>query len=812
MKRIPALLLLIFSFGHSFAQVNKAPAYPLITHDPYFSIWSFTDELTASPTKHWTGTDHGLLGLINVDGKLYRFMGKEGKIYETVLPAADEGAYNFQYTETIPEAGWMQPGFDARNWKTGAAPFGDNRSLVKTYWYSPDLFAIRTFDLKDIPAGKTFLKLKHDDNVVVFLNGKQVYKHDGWNEKYIFLPMEGLVKGKNTLAVHVKNTAGGTLLDAGFVMEPLKKAGDMLVAIQSSREMTATKTIYGFECGPVHLQVDFLSPLLADDLSLVARPVSYIRFKANSKDGKPHEVKLLFAAATDIAVNEPVQEVMASAYQNGALSILKAGTKEQPVLKKKGDNLRIDWGYFYVAARSGKDVVQFVSTTDAGKDFLTNGTQPTMLKEGKSLSINTILDMGKIGSAPATQLLLLGYDDLFPIQYFGQNLLPWWKENGNTIEKELNAAFTGYSKIAERAAKMDAKIYNDALESGGKALAELCVIGYRQSIAAHKLVKSPEGELLFLSKENFSNGSINTVDVTYPSAPLYLLYNPDLLKGMLNGIFYYSESGKWKKPFAAHDLGTYPIANGQTYGEDMPVEESGNMILLTAAIAKAEGNAEYARKHWKTLSTWAEYLSREGFDPANQLCTDDFAGHLARNANLSLKAITALGAYAQLAGILGEKSVAQKYREMAKTMSQKWMEMADDGDHYALTFSNKNTWSQKYNLIWDKVLSLQLFPEKVYTKEIDFYLTKQQAYGLPLDSRKTYTKSDWIVWTASLTEDAAKMKQLIAPVYKFAQETGSRVPISDWHETTSGKMVGFQARSVVGGYFMPVLKKMLAGK
>jgi len=809
------LFLAVATFAiPSFSQNQKAPAYPLITHDPYFSIWSMTDQLNASPTKHWTGTDHSLTGFLKVDGEIFQFMGADAPTYDQILPAGDEEHYPAKYTEEQPAADWMAEGFDDSTWKSGAAPFGNIDGVSKTRWLSRNIWMRRTFDLKSTELSAPLLKLQYDDDVNVYLNGELIYTAGCCAGKYLLLPMTDkmkslLKKGRNVFAIHVVNTGGGALLDVGIVKKAAPSTEQVIkLAQQKAVKINATQTIYDFTCGKVDLKLTFTSPLIIEDLDLLSRPISYITAEVRANDGKLHQVLLSLGVSTDLATNVNSQEVSAKVYAANGLTILKAGTTEQAILKKKGDDVRIDWGYLYVATQAGKQVHQYIA--EQSKPFLVNATTQ---KTGKKLTLHTLVNLDAVSSKAKTQVLMLGYDDLYSVQYFGQNLRPWWNNSGKeNIEQLLGKAWKEYPTILAKCLKTNQTIRQDAQKAGGEEYATLCELAYRQSISAHKLVKSPSGETLFLSKENFSNGSINTVDVTYPSAPLFLAYQPELLKGMLNGIFYYSESGKWAKPFAAHDLGTYPLANGQTYGEDMPVEESGNMIILTAAICKAEGNVEYAKKHWPTLSVWADYLSKEGFDPATQLCTDDFAGHLARNVNLSAKAIVAMEAYADMAKKIGDLKRYEQFDALCKAYVSQWQSMADDGDHYALTYDKKGTWSQKYNLVWDKVLNLNYFPSAVFEKEIKYYLNKQNEFGLPLDSRANYTKSDWIVWTAVLTNNQQDFAALIRPIVHFASHTPSRVPLSDWHDTKTGKQIGFQARSVVAGYYMKVLEGKFKGR
>ncbi|MBS1873043.1 MAG: DUF4965 domain-containing protein [Acidobacteria bacterium] len=589
---------------------------------------------------------------------------------------------------------------------------------------------------------------------------------------------------------------------------------------QTSVEVLPTRTIYQFAGAGIRLQLTFLTPALPKDLDVQSRPLTYIVWDVSASDGREHDVRTYLDASSELAVNTPDQLTAWSRFRLNGQDVLRIGSRQQPVLEKVGDDLRIDWGYLYLSPDKSDGVSDAaVARPDAMEAFRSNGRlpqsdnlkdQPVARRGGTP--VLAIATQFRVGSVPVSRYQMIAYDDLYSLEYFQRKVRPWWRRNGAGAAEMLTLGQVQYADLAARSKAFDDELMSALRRMGGEEYARLASLAYRQTLAAHKLVADADGTPLYFPKENFSNGCIGTVDVFYPSAPFFLLFNPALLEAQMRPLMDYSRMGRWKFPFAPHDLGTWPHANGQMYGggelnevNQMPVEESGNMLILALALSKAQGNTRFAETYWPIFTKWAEYLKDKGLDPENQLSTDDFAGHLAHNTNLSIKAIEALGAYAKLCDLTGRKSESAAYRKTAEEFARKVLELSADGNHYRLAFDKPGTWSQKYNLVWDRLLGLNLFPPDVARKEIAFYKTMQERFGLPLDNREKYTKLDWILWTATLTESRADFDAFVGPAYRFANESPTRVPLTDWYWTNDAKQRGFQARSVVGGLFIKML-------
>lgn len=800
----------------------RLPSVPLVTVDPYFSLWSQYNHLYDGQTEHWSNhTPKPLTGAVRVDGQVYRFMGVS---YETVLPMADESTWTGQYTMSKPSGTWYEVDYNDSAWSSGKAAFGgndDNYHHIGTKWAdtNSEIWVRRTFDMDEVDENGFYAVIyRHDDTFELYLNGERIANTGyQWNVSGVTLKIDRslLRTGRNVLAAHCINTMGGAYVDFGLYRSSLGEA------VQKSCVVMPTSTYYTFQCGAVDVDLVFTAPQIMWDLDLFSTPINYISYRVRSNDEAAHDVQFYLDTTPQLTVRNTTQTTRTNLETWGALMLLRAGNTAQTPLNH-GDDI-IDWGYLYLAADTLGDKRMIIGTrSEVINEFARTG-QPTselqtyLGKGGEYCAMACVNDLGSVDAKGKTDFAMIGYDDVFSIQYHGTNRKAYWAHNGRVnIKTRFEDFHRDYDSIMALCRGVDARIWDDAYESAGKRYAEICSSVYRQANAAHKLITDTKGNLMFMSKENTSGGFINTLDVTYPSSSIYLIYNTDLIKAMLTPVYEYSTLGKWTKGFANHDLGGYPKANGQTYGGDMPVEESGNVLILTAAIARMDGDMAYVRRYWKLMTKWTDYLVEHGRDPSNQLCTDDFMGTSERNTNLAVKAIMGVASYSELARMQGLEETAEEYMAKAQDMVDYWVRNAfstTGGTHYLLNFgAARDTWSNKYNMVWDKVWGWDLF-KAVRNREMSFYQGKLTTYGLPLDNRSNMCKNDWHMWTAAMTENNALLNRFINPMWKFINECPTRVPVTDCHDCGNAGQRLFHARSVVGGYWMKVfVDQFLAGR
>jgi hypothetical protein len=654
----------------------RAPAVPLVASNPYLSIWSMADHLTDDTTRHWTRRAHPLAGLIRIDGKTYRLMGKE-------------------------------PG--------------------------------------NVPP----------------------------------LP-------------------------------------------QVEVRIFPTRSVYEFKDSQIDVTLAFLTPALPDDLDVLARPLSYLTWSVRAVDGRAHSISLYASASALLTVNTPEQQVEWSREAVDGLTVLRAGSVDQTLLRPAGDDTRIDWGYLYVAAPASGTRAAVGASEALLESYAASGALPERDENrapraagDREAVLAFVFDLGQVGPQAVSRHLMIAYDEIYTVSFLARKLRPYWRRNGATPAGLLRGAERDYPLLARRCEAFDRELMRDLTGAGGARYAQIAALAYRQALAGCGLAADANGQPLFFAKENSSNGCIATVDVIYPAAPQFLLMGPAYAKALVAPALIYSTSPRWRFPFAPHDVGVYPEANGQVYaggeastseGDMMPVEESANLILLCAAIAKLDGNAGFASAWWPQLTQWEKYLEKYGKDPEDQLCTDDFMGHLAHNANLSVKAILAIAAYGELCRLRGDAAAAAAYTRLAREYAQHWLESAADGDHYRIAFDQPSTWSQKYNLVWDKLLDLHIFPPEVSRQEVAHYKKMLQPFGVPLDSRTHLTKSDWCLWSATLAERRNDFEALVSPIHDYLNQTTARLPFVDSYATDDRRSGGMRARPVIGGVFIKMLE------
>ena len=606
--------------------------------------------------------------------------------------------------------------------------------------------------------------------------------------------LETMKDGKALFAARCVNWGGTSFADFGLY-------GELKEAEQKSVDVQATQTHYIFDCGDVELKLTFTAPYLLDDLELLSRPVNYISYQAKALDGKEHDVAIYFEMDPHKAFRAGQSTEM---YEKDGWVMMKTGRENQKLWVDKLKDAPA-WGYFYLGAKENVTCAQG-DAAEMRAHFMKEGNLKEMRRsnEKRYAAIAQKLEM----NSEFPQHLIAAFDGLYTMAYFGEDLRPYWNKDGDkTIEGLYEDAEKVYKETMARCYAFDRQLMENACRVGGKEYAELCASAYRQAVSSFQMSKNSSDELLYFTT------LVGSLDIYYAASPLFLCYNPDLLKAMLNPFFYYSESGKWNKPFPAHDLGGYPFVNGQAKGGDLPVEHAGNMLIMVAAMAKAEKDASYAKAHWETLSKWAGYLMENGVDTDKQIDTDSFAGRYSHNANLSAKGILGIASYALLAKMLGKQEDAEKYLAAAKRMAEEWEKQASDGDHYRLAFDQPDSWGQKYNLIWDKLLDLHVFPDRVVELETAFYRTKLNTYGCPLHSKTDYAKADWTVWMAALQNDRLMFREFILPLYNYMNENKWRVPMADTYNVVNQKTrVTSWGRPVTGAYFIKLLEAVLDEK
>ncbi|KAI0206870.1 glutaminase GtaA [Astrocystis sublimbata] len=589
---------------------------------------------------------------------------------------------------------------------------------------------------------------------------------------------------------------------------------------QTEFSYTSTRSNFVMNVGgKVEMNITFLSPVTPNDLKRQSLTFSYLDVGVHSIDGASHDVQLYADVSGEWASGDLSAVIEWDYASSDGVAYHTFHRQNQTEISET--NELPNWGDFYWST-SDTDGLTYQSGADVDvrEAFQSNGLLPNT-KDTSFRAVNNnwpvfafAKDLGSVSEKSINTLFTIGLTQENAIQLLGEGegLTTYpslWTSYFSSDVEAVTWFYHDYEIAADLATSLDDQVASDSMAAAGQDYLTITSLSVRQAFGGLQFTGTDSDPVVFL-KEISSNSDIQTVDVIFPAIPLILYTNPYLLNYLLKPLFLNQENGHYPKSSAIHDLGTFPLAKGYPDGSDepQPLEECGNMIIMVLAYAQRTLDTDYLDQHYEILTKWAGYLVDESLIPADQISTDDFAGSLANQTNLAIKGIIGLRAMADISDLTGHADDAAMYMDIATSYIEQWQDLGINNTanppHTTLSYGDGALHGLLYNLYANSLLGFDydFIPEYIYEMQSNFYPTVALEYCVPLDTRHTYSKTDWQLWAAAIASEETR-NDFISRIANWINVTPTNRAFSDLYDCVTGNYPGinFVARPVVGGHF-----------
>lgn len=584
---------------------------------------------------------------------------------------------------------------------------------------------------------------------------------------------------------------------------------EILPATVRRAEFTSTHSIFDLTAGSVRLTLDFFSPVSPSNYLRQSLPFSYLTVRVSRSYGSDIQI---YSDIDGRWTGREDRSVLDYEQHDDGLAIHSLSVEDAAKYAEASDMAL--WGKAVLASRPS----EFSSLSALAGD--PKSVRGQFVREGNLSEQDFAWSYGSVAAlahdlgnvyGEASINFAVGYEREAAINYLGEEYTGYYRADYPTTHQALSFFLEEYGEALFESLKLDQELAAFSTAAAGPKYADIVALSTRQAYGGIDLTIPNDSldtnDVLAFIKELSSDGNINTIDVIMPAFPIYWVLDPDWIRLMLEPVMRYLDAGRWHLPYTIHDLGShYPHAIGHDdqKAEPMPIEECGNLLVLALAYARATGDVEWTAQYMDIFQKYADYLVDNSIDIANQLSSNDAAGPLANETNLAIKAAVGIKAFGELSGIDRYSRIGEEH---ATLFFEEGLGTDDEQTHFVLQYpDHPESWKTPYNLFPDVLLGLKTFSEEAIRVNSEFYSTVRGEYGVPLDNRQDWAKSDWNMWLAATFETNTR-DEFVDDLWAFMTNGKHNWPFSDRYVSTSahgnlpGTPILCRARPTVGGHF-----------